>query len=151
MAVNQLIGRSKMKNDIKEHNKALRQRSSSVNSDNKLVEFLYILMRDHLPAGKVEGIMIDHVTGGENNYTNGWLATYAKDIARRLNSVDNVEIIANEQDKIFLTLTMIANLEFEKDANNAHVYRKLGETLVGKQSYEDFYDLFLKTLEWHEK
>jgi len=62
----------------------LRKRSGKVKIDSKLTEFLYILMRDHLPAGTVEGIMINHVTGKENRYTNGYLAKYANDVAGRL-------------------------------------------------------------------
>lgn len=62
----------------------MRLRSGSVNSDDPLVDFLYILLRDHLPAGTVEEIMLNHVNKEESQYTNGWLANYALDIATRL-------------------------------------------------------------------
>jgi len=66
--------------------KTLRARSGSVNSTDPLVEFLYALMRDHLSAGKVERIMEEQVvgTGTSSEYTNGYLAMYAQDVAARL-------------------------------------------------------------------
>jgi hypothetical protein len=68
-------------------NTALRERSGSVNSSDPLVSFLYILMRDHIPAGVVEGIMQHHVDAPEGTLSelcNGYLASYAKDVAARL-------------------------------------------------------------------
>lgn len=67
----------------KEENDALRFRSGDVQINDKLVSFLYELMRDHLPPGMVEKI----VRESENpdvTYTNGWLAKYAEDLANRL-------------------------------------------------------------------
>jgi hypothetical protein len=54
-----------------------------------LVSFLYILLRDHLTAGAVEGIMMEHVEKVGANvteivFTNGYLAHYAEDLALRL-------------------------------------------------------------------
>jgi len=72
----------------KERHKKMRKRSGDVTSRSKLVSFLYILMRDHLPAGEVEDIMlhdVDVLPKDENcSYTNGWLARYAEDLAKRL-------------------------------------------------------------------
>ena len=63
----------------------LRKRSGTKRSYDKLVSFLYVLMRDHLPAGAVEEIMLKQVElKGESVFTNGWLAEYSKDIAKRL-------------------------------------------------------------------
>jgi len=65
----------------------LRKRSGNVDSDDPLVAFLYGLLRDHLPAGKVEEIMQQHVGTRPrqvSQYTNGWVANYAQDIANRL-------------------------------------------------------------------
>ena len=63
----------------------MRKVSGKVDSDSKLVSFLYLLMRDHLPAGVVEGI-IQEVTIDSTpvQFTNGWLASYSKDIEERL-------------------------------------------------------------------
>lgn len=67
--------------------KELAARSGNVASKDSLVSFLYILMRDHLPIGTIEAIMLQHIQYGQHDsqFTNGWLANYAKDIADRLN------------------------------------------------------------------
>jgi len=62
----------------------LRERSGHIVSDDKLVSFLYILLRDHLPSADVEEIVREHTSNNEMLFTNGWLAEYAKDIAGRL-------------------------------------------------------------------
>jgi hypothetical protein len=63
-------------------NDALHKRSGEVMDDDPLVRFLYLLMRDHLPTGVVEGIVQsdDKVI----HFTNGFLARYAQDMAARL-------------------------------------------------------------------
>lgn len=74
-------------------NAELRERSGSVNSKDPLVSFIYHLLRDHLPAGAVEGIMQEHLAGDMANaqFCNGYLAQYAKDISARLVSQDPEE------------------------------------------------------------
>ena len=71
----------------KEINDALRVRSGSIDIDGKLVDFLYTLMQDHLTIGTVEKLVRDaeiNQTSGPNQYSNGWLASYAQDLANRL-------------------------------------------------------------------
>ena len=52
--------------------------------------FLYILLRDHLPAGKVESILEWHVDVARDQttktivYSNSQLFSYAKSLAKRL-------------------------------------------------------------------
>jgi hypothetical protein len=65
-------------------NEALRERSGSINSNDPLVSFLYILMRDHIATGTVEKIMQEHVNSKESQFCNGFLAKYAMDIANRI-------------------------------------------------------------------
>jgi hypothetical protein len=51
----------------------------------RLIEFLYILARDHVLLGDIEGIIWDHVTGGEaDSYCNTYLEGYVRDLAQRL-------------------------------------------------------------------
>ncbi len=66
----------------------LRKESNSFSKKCKLTEFLYYLMRDHVTPGTVEGIMTEN-TGDDCNYTNGWLARYAENVAERLNPRNN--------------------------------------------------------------
>lgn len=67
-----------------EKNKALRARSGEVEINSHLVSFLYELMRDHLPPGTIESIVRASEDEPNIKYTNGWLATYAQDLANRL-------------------------------------------------------------------
>ena len=75
---------------LSSQNADLRARSGAVDSSEPLVDFLYHLMRDHLPAGAVEGILQQHVfpeirkDDGISEFCNGYLANYAKDVAARL-------------------------------------------------------------------
>ena len=64
-------------------NEALRVRSGSVDCNHKLVSFLYDLLRDHLLAGTVEEL-VQNAQITPVRFTNGYLATYAKDLAARL-------------------------------------------------------------------
>jgi hypothetical protein len=53
----------------------------------RLTAFLYILMRDELPAGKVEAIVRDHVEkAGDRTrvYSNAGLEAYAREVATRI-------------------------------------------------------------------
>lgn len=72
-----------------EKNDALRSRSGTIRIKGKLADFLYTLLRDHLPASKVEELVRDAEYSFEksdepNLYSNGWLALYAQDLATRL-------------------------------------------------------------------
>ena len=68
---------------VNDNTKALRERSGIVRINSKLVSFLYELMRDHLPPGKIEEL-IRASQEPDVTYTNGWLAKYAQDLANRL-------------------------------------------------------------------
>ena len=51
----------------------------------RLTTFLYILLRDHVPAGDVEDILQHHAeVPGSPVYSNPHLAAYAKELAQRL-------------------------------------------------------------------
>lgn len=68
----------------KEVNENLRIRSGSFNSNDKLVSLLYELMRDYIPCGVMEELIRNSEQDIECQYSNGWLAEYAKDLAKRL-------------------------------------------------------------------
>lgn len=72
---------------LQEKTDALRERSGNVTSYDNLVMFVYLLARDVIPVGEVEKIMgeIELADWAKNaSFTNGWLATWAKDVATRL-------------------------------------------------------------------
>lgn len=62
---------------------AMRERSGKVMIENKLVSFLYTLMRDYLPVADVE-TLVQNSHSEPTLYTNGWLARYAEDLANRI-------------------------------------------------------------------
>lgn len=67
----------------------MREISGTVGSDDPLVAFLYVMCRDKLPLGDVEHIIdlayyTQVMSRGSYVFTNGWLAEWAKDAARRL-------------------------------------------------------------------
>lgn len=62
----------------------LQERSGEVTSDDPLVSFLYLLMRDYLPVGIAERLVEMHSYEETTSFTNGYLADYAKDLATRL-------------------------------------------------------------------
>jgi len=61
----------------------LRQISGAVRINSLLVSFLYELMRDHVPPGTVEQILMN-TTDPDVTYTNGYLARYAENVAKEL-------------------------------------------------------------------
>lgn len=64
----------------------MREASGGVSSSDNLVKFLYLLLRDGLPAGKVEHLVDLARFDGAGRFTNGWAARHAMDIAERLRS-----------------------------------------------------------------
>jgi len=80
----------------KEEQDGLRARSGCVKHTDRLASFLYDLMRDHLPTGTVEKL-VQKAASAETTYTNGWLASYARDLSRRLFTEEDAikEIQAN--------------------------------------------------------
>ncbi len=76
-------------------NESLRYRTGEVKDDDPLVNFLYLLMRDHLSTGVVEGIVQSDLQRGTlSEYTNGHLARYAQDLAARLTMHEPVRWIS---------------------------------------------------------
>lgn len=71
---------------LKMDDKTFRYVSGSESSDSKIVGLLYLLMRDHLPVGKLESIIMELEKNQAYNFTNGFLARNAKLISERLNA-----------------------------------------------------------------
>ena len=86
-----------IKKFYKKQNEELRERSGNINCTSSLVGFIYTLLRDHLPAADVEKLVRDSIIESNCNYSNGYLANYAVDIAERL---INNKIIKNSFIKI---------------------------------------------------
>ncbi len=72
---------------IKKHSEMMRERSGHIKHPTRLVAFLYCLIRDHVPPGIIEEIMLRQKIDddrGDTLYSNGWLAQYAIDLEKRL-------------------------------------------------------------------
>ena len=67
----------------------LREVSGGVKSEDPLVSFLYELMRDHLPVGTVETLVDQNIWPNHVIFTNGFLANYAKNLAKILRGKDH--------------------------------------------------------------
>lgn len=76
-----MISKSEFDNKI---NNQIRDDSNCIIINDKLVSFLYEIIRDHLPPGKVEEIVKNSEFEGDTKYSNGWLAKYAEYLAKRL-------------------------------------------------------------------
>jgi len=66
----------------------------------KLIEFLYILLRDHLTSGVVEGIMQHHLGKfplKDKIFTNCYVLNHAEDIAIRIRE----SVFTQKDDKVF--------------------------------------------------
>lgn len=55
-----------------------------VGENAKLIAFIYMLLRDEIPAGHIESLLINLGDDVEQKFTNGWLARYAENIVKRL-------------------------------------------------------------------
>lgn len=71
----------------------LREASGSVDDNDPLVSVLYSLLRDHVHPGDLEALVLEeeHRAPGDGvtRYTNGWIARYAQNLARRIRRCDN--------------------------------------------------------------
>jgi hypothetical protein len=63
----------------------IRQRSGTINSDDRVVALLYILLRDgDVAPGRLEEVVQGMDAVQVYQYSNGWIARYALDVAERL-------------------------------------------------------------------
>lgn len=67
-----------------EANLEMRAASGRIDDDRPLVAFLYCLVRDHIPSGQLDQLIDDVQRADVHQFTNGWLAEWAKYTADRL-------------------------------------------------------------------
>ena len=90
--------------------------SGKVQSYDPLVTFIYLLTRDHLVPGAVEGIIGEaQVSKNPVLFTNGWLAEYSKDVAGRLRGQDSKELKRTQETMIQL-LNRVHKIADERDS-----------------------------------
>lgn len=79
-----------------------RYASGTFHSSDALTNFMYTLMRDHLPVGTVEKLVLEieqEQVKQPITYSNGWLARYANYLALRLTTGS-----PSDSDKLIQTL-----------------------------------------------
>ncbi len=73
-----------------QNTKRMKEASGDYTTDNLLVAFLYLLIRDGTPPGRIEAILLslsdwnDDQEITEHRLTNGWIAQYCEDVAMRI-------------------------------------------------------------------
>jgi hypothetical protein len=80
-------------------NAELRAATGQVQDHRPVIGFLYCLLRDHLPCGVVEALVLENEDLGPKNvckFTNGYLAKYAMLLAERL-GVPDIAAMSDEQ------------------------------------------------------
>ena len=82
-ALDAAINSQQAVHDLK--NVMLRAESGDIMSTDKVENFIYVLLRDHLTAGDVESLTrsVEDDTASVV-FCNGWIAQYAKNVAKRL-------------------------------------------------------------------
>lgn len=82
--------------------KTIKERSGNVNDENRLTCLLYLLMRDQVPCGVVERIVQTVENNDDFQFSNGWLAHYAKDLSERITSrsIKSEDVIKLEPEMI---------------------------------------------------
>lgn len=83
-------------------------------SRNKVVSFLYELLRDHLPAGDVARVVHNSSETGETVFSNGYLADYAKELAERLG-----QDLSNDQRDDFIDPNPVAQDDCDSEVDFA--------------------------------
>jgi len=118
----------------------LREASGRVVYKDPLTSFFYQLIRDELPAGKVEKIIQDIIDEEEKEiiFTNGWLAQYANNLAETLKNA-HTEKLKESLEKAFD--------EEEKEREAAAAAKKAMEKLRNSGTLEDFTNDELAELE----
>lgn len=78
----------------------------AIHSTDGLVGFLYVLMRDHVPPGVVEGVVVEHIEAAraarrpEAQFSNDFLAAYAYELARRLQGSSPLDALYEAHDQL---------------------------------------------------
>jgi polyhydroxyalkanoate synthesis regulator phasin len=112
--------------DANKRTEELREISGSVTYSDPLTTFLYLLMRNDLPAGTVEALVRESVNSAEEcTFTNGWLAHYAHNLAEELKNA-RVSHLKSALDKAFEAEEQ-ARKKKAKEEEKARIQEELDE------------------------
>lgn len=127
-------------------NEKLREASGNIDSDSKLVAFLYDLMRDHLPHGVIERLLRDN-ENPKACYTNGWLAQYAQYVAEELTGKKEVLKIGDsklfKEAKLDFQCRQLANtFDVDKERELRELESQIATTCLNT-SYRERFDALM--------
>lgn len=105
----------------------LRDRSGRVTDRRPLVGLLYELLRDHVPPSVLEELVRDQIDM-QFDFSNGWMALYAQDLASRLSDVDNIE---NAFSDACRSLTRVPTFEGWRKGERGYIYLRISMTRQG--------------------
>ena len=79
---------------MKDRTNELREASGRITFNDPLTSFIYQLLRDEMPAGKVEALVRSIVNEGQQEvlFTNGWLAQYANNLADMIKNAQSIKL-----------------------------------------------------------
>lgn len=107
-------------------NEEMRKESGDLASNDQLLSFLYLLMRDELPVGKVEQLVmeVENLDGYNLKYCNGWLAKYAQNLSQRIKKGSELD-----EDRYWLLVS--------KGVDDDAKYKEAGCQLLGAVKIND--------------
>ena len=78
--------KEKKVNFNKEANDELKEQSGNLTTHDRLVTFLYMLMRDYITPGDIQSILFNDIIDQpkEMELSNGWIGKYAEYVASKL-------------------------------------------------------------------
>jgi len=127
-------------NKIFDHMENLRDKSGNVSFRCGITEFIYVLIRDHINVGIIENILLKHINGKKNKYTNGWLAKYSNYVAEKLKEkgYDPIQFRIRRPEELFLV---------EQDCGDSRHY-SVSEEIPDKTKHKSYCKISLKDVEW---
>jgi len=129
-------------------NDLMRKQSGNVSDDRPIVTLLYKIMRDHLPVTPLE-VIVSEIEDAKDNgdtgnalYCNGWLASYAKQLADRIENAspartDYPPRYTMDEAQRQTVLLALALLLIQRPGWELHC-RELAALFYGSEMFESF-------------
>lgn len=123
---------------MNERDLELRQASGTVSTTDPFAAFLYVLIKDYLPANKLEEALIKvrGVMPGLLVFNNGWFGRYALDLKNKLDALREDAVGKVEADTSTLTFTHTAQPGEETILEQAEAVLNRLQNTMPKEEFE---------------